>query len=43
MYALLFVSLTHICYGNYAAANALVDELVALAEEKGALHIKHLE
>ena len=40
MYALLFVSLTHICYGNYGAANALVDELVALAEEKGALPYK---
>ena len=25
----------HILFGNYAAANALVDELIALADEKG--------
>ena len=33
-------SLTHIFCGNYAAANAQVDELVALADEKGALFWK---
>ena len=30
----------HILRGNYAAANALSDELVALADEKGALYWK---
>ena len=33
-------SLTHIFCGNYAAANAQSDELVALADEKGALFWK---
>ena len=42
MYALVHASLTHIYCGNYAAANALVDELVALADEKGALFWKAL-
>ena len=42
MYALCHASLTHICCGNYAAANAQVDELVALADEKGALFWKAL-
>ena len=37
MYALANTSLTYILCGNYAAANALIDELVALADEKGAL------
>ena len=32
--------MTHIFCGNYAAANALADELVALADEKGALFWK---
>ena len=35
MYALFHVSLPHIWCGNYATANAIVDELVALADEKG--------
>ena len=42
MYALTIASLTHIYCGNYAAANAQVDELVALADEKGALFWKAL-
>jgi predicted ATPase len=37
MYALALASLTHIRCGNYTTANAVVDELVALADEKGAL------
>ena len=36
MYALVHTSWTHIYCGNYAAANAQSDELVALADEKGA-------
>jgi predicted ATPase len=40
MYALLHASLAHIWCGNYAAANALVDELVALADEKSAWYWK---
>ena len=40
MYALCHASITHILCGNYAAANAHVDELVALADEKGALFWK---
>ena len=36
MYALLVTSPTHIFCGNYATANAQSDELVALADEKGA-------
>jgi class 3 adenylate cyclase/predicted ATPase len=39
MAALLLTSLTHIFCGNYAAVNA-VDEVVALANEKGALFWK---
>jgi len=35
MHALLFASLIHIHGGKTAAANALVDELVAIADEKG--------
>jgi len=42
MYALLVTSLTHIQCGNWAEANARVDELVALADEKGALYWKAL-
>jgi predicted ATPase len=36
MYALGHVSFTRMWEGNYAAARALLDELVALADEKGA-------
>ncbi|MGD0673661.1 MAG: adenylate/guanylate cyclase domain-containing protein [Candidatus Binatus sp.] len=37
MYVLFVTSLPHVHCGNYATANTLVDELVALADEKGAL------
>jgi class 3 adenylate cyclase/predicted ATPase len=37
MLALAIPNYTHILCGNYVAANALVDELVVLADEKGAL------
>jgi class 3 adenylate cyclase/predicted ATPase len=37
MYALFHTSWTHINCGDYATANAVVDALVALADEKGAL------
>ena len=40
MYALMHTSLPHIRCGNYAVANAQTDELVALADEKGALFWK---
>jgi predicted ATPase len=40
MYALCYAVLPHIHCGNYAAANAQVEELIALAEEKGALFWK---
>ena len=40
MYALTSQRLTHIFCGNYAAANAMLDELVALADEKGALYLE---
>ena len=40
MYALFSVTWTHIQCGNYAVANALADELVALADQKGALFWK---
>jgi predicted ATPase len=36
MLALRFASIPHIFCGNYATANALLHELVALADEKGA-------
>jgi class 3 adenylate cyclase/predicted ATPase len=36
MYALGFAPWTHICCGNYAAAKVQLDEVVALADEKGA-------
>jgi hypothetical protein len=36
MYTLLWTSITHALCGNYAGANALLDELAALADEKGA-------
>ena len=35
MYALFYASLTHFYCGNYAAANTIVDELIALANDKG--------
>jgi predicted ATPase len=42
MYALFHASLAHIYCGNYAAANALLDELVPLADGKRALFWKAL-
>ena len=40
MHALALTSSTHIFCGNYAAASALLNELVALADEKSALYWK---
>jgi predicted ATPase len=40
MYALTHASLTHTFCGNYAIANAITDELVALASEKGTVFWK---
>jgi predicted ATPase len=40
MYALFFTTVTRFLCGNYAAASAQSDELVALAEEKGSLYWK---
>ena len=40
MFGLFHAWLSHILCGNYPAANALVEELVALADEKGALFWK---
>ena len=37
MYALTVASSIHIHCGNYATANAVADELIALADEKGAM------
>jgi hypothetical protein len=42
MYALFWASLTYHCCRNYAAATPLIDELVVLANNKGALHWKAL-
>ena len=42
MYALVHASVTHTQCGNYPTANAEADELVALADEKGALFWKAL-
>jgi class 3 adenylate cyclase/predicted ATPase len=42
MYALVHASLVHIQCGNYPTAKAEADELVALADEKGALFWKAL-
>jgi predicted ATPase len=42
MFALFQAQLTHIACGNYAAANAHSDELISLADEKGALAWKAL-
>jgi predicted ATPase len=36
LYALQHAGYLYILWGNYAAANALVDELIALADERGA-------
>ena len=43
MFALRHVIVLHIWRGNYAAANALIDELVALANEKDAALWKTME
>jgi predicted ATPase len=40
MYALYHASFAYIWCGNYATANAIVDELVTLADERGALFWK---
>ena len=40
MYALFRAGYNHILCGNYAAANAQVDELIALADERGAPYWK---
>jgi hypothetical protein len=40
MYALTNASLTHTFCGNYAIANAITDELVALASEKDTVFLK---
>jgi predicted ATPase len=40
MYALFHVSAMHLCCENYATANALVSEFVALSDEKGAFFWK---
>jgi predicted ATPase len=40
MHALKFLSYTHVCCGNYATAKAQADELLALADEKGAQFFK---
>jgi class 3 adenylate cyclase/predicted ATPase len=40
MFALLYASLTCLLCGNYAVVNALIDELVAVADEKGAMFWK---
>ena len=42
MYALYFAGDSHMCCGNYAAAHAQVDELIALADERGAPYWKAL-
>ena len=40
MYTLVHASMAHIWCGNYAAANAQLDEAFSLADEKGALYWK---
>ncbi len=42
VFALFSTTFTHICCRDYAAVNALMDECIALAEEKGAVFIKAL-
>jgi len=37
MYALLVASITHVICGNYAEANAKIDELIALTDQTGSL------
>jgi tetratricopeptide (TPR) repeat protein len=41
-FALFSTTFTHICCRDHAAVNALIDECIALAEEKGAVFIKAL-
>jgi predicted ATPase len=40
MFMLSLTSFIHIFYGDYAAANALADDLISSADEKGALYWK---
>jgi class 3 adenylate cyclase/predicted ATPase len=42
MHALAFASWTYICCGNYAAAEAQADEVIALADQKGTVFWKAL-
>ena len=42
MFALFSTTFTHICCRDHAAASALIDESIALAEEKGAEFLKAL-
>ena len=42
LHALFHAGVTHIRCGNYAAANAQVDELIGLADERGAPYWKAL-
>ena len=42
MHALSFASWTHICCGNYAAAEAQADKVIALADQKGTVLWKAL-
>src|SRR5262249_28446230 len=42
MHALAFAAWTHICCGNYAAAETLADEATALADQKGTMLWKAL-
>jgi predicted ATPase len=37
MYALLVASITHVICGNYAEANTIIDELIALTDQTGSL------
>jgi hypothetical protein len=42
MFALFSTTFTHICCRDHAAANAQIDECIALTEEKGAVFLKAL-
>jgi predicted ATPase len=42
MHALVFACWTHICCGNYAAAETQADEVIALADQKGTMFWKAL-
>jgi hypothetical protein len=42
MLALTFVSVTHLCRGDYDTANAHIDELIAVADLKGSLFWKRV-